>query len=106
MHLPFRKVANGMTSRVRPYIGQCGFCGQGLLRVMRCKSCQAVIVLCDECELLWSDPVQVAQDPQVRSSGAFPACPHCGTDPSEFEFLNVPQLGAYNLESYIQGLSF
>ncbi len=44
---------------------------------MRCHSCTTVVAVCDECELVWLDIAAVKEDPQRRSSAAFPKCPAC-----------------------------
>ncbi len=56
-----------------PYLGECGFCGNGLLRFWLCEEHDETIALCDECELYWTDPRAVKSDPNHPSSGAYPA---------------------------------
>lgn len=77
-----------------PHIGSCGFCGQGLLRIVRCNSCDEIAAVCDECELVWADPEAVAKDPQRSSSSAHPKCPHCEENPVEWTLLDPPAIEA------------
>ena len=49
------------------------------MQLMRCQECQAVVAICDECELAWSDISATHADPHVAAVGAFPKCPHCST---------------------------
>jgi len=52
-------------------IGLCPFCGQGELGLRRCRDGR-IVALCDECELIWSDPLGLVRDrtidPEDRSS--------------------------------------
>ena len=66
-----------MSRRDLPYIVDCGFCEQGLLRFARCRACGAIVAMCDECELVWTDIAAVQANPSMKSTGAFPACPRC-----------------------------
>lgn len=60
-----------------PSVVHCGFCEQGILRLMRCSECDAEVAVCDECELLWSDLAAVGADPETPSAGTYPTCPLC-----------------------------
>ena len=62
-----------MKQKETPYIAHCSFCKQGLLRFMRCRECDAVIAICDECELTWRNIASVHSNPRCPSSGSFPA---------------------------------
>ena len=88
-----------------PYICQCGFCEQGLLRPMRCKSCQAIVAICDECELTWQDMEAVSRDPATASSSSFPACPACGKERSIWLRLTREQTSGTHVEPFVAGES-
>ena len=88
-----------------PYIRRCTFCEQGLLRFLRCRKCHAFVACCDECELLWGDIAAAHHDPQLPSTGAFPACPHCGDNPAQWDQPTQRQLHTTKLEPYIGGKS-
>ena len=60
-----------------PYLRSCPVCGDGLLRLYRCGRCDAVVAMCDECELIWSDVAEVRRTAKPKSDAAFPACPAC-----------------------------
>ncbi|MCB1096690.1 MAG: hypothetical protein KDN22_14020 [Verrucomicrobiae bacterium] len=57
----------------KPFIGECAFCGQGLLRVWIIS--EKLAVLCDQCELYWSDISAVANDPMVPATGTLDTSP-------------------------------
>ncbi len=84
-----------------PYIRQCSFCGDGLLRLYRCQRCDAVAAICDECELIWKDVEDASRDPQRSSDAAFPACPACGTKRAKWSRLSLPQIRSAGLEDYL-----
>ena len=59
-----------MTQQESPYIAQCSFCREGLLRFMRCRQCDAVVAICDQCELICAilppcTPIPAAPPPAV-----------------------------------------
>lgn len=60
------------------HAGLCPFCGQGLLRFWKCANCASIILLCDECELVWRDLDEVAEfgDPSHHQA-TYPECPNC-----------------------------
>ncbi len=58
----------------------CIFCGDGQLIGWRCASCDSVVALCDECELIWSNPRSLLRDASRLSDGNFPVCPICKGD--------------------------
>ena len=62
-----------MTTEERPYIDNCTFCGNGLLRFYRCGSRDKIVALCDECELMWEDIVELSRDPNLSSDSCFPS---------------------------------
>ena len=89
-----------MSAEERPYIDSCSFCGDGLLRFLRCKNCETVVVLCDECELMWSDVKAVSEDANLSSDSGYPRCPHCGHDEAEFDWLSMEDLKDHKLEKF------
>lgn len=57
------------------YVGICRLCGTGPLGLRRCGDCGRVVVLCDECDAVWTGadlevPPRVTDDPDLP-------CPHC-----------------------------
>jgi hypothetical protein len=57
----------------RPFIGECAFCGKGLLRFWLIN--EELAVLCDECELYWTDIAAVADDPNTPATGTLDTSP-------------------------------
>ncbi len=88
-----------------PYIAQCNFCSQGFIRFMRCRHCDAVIAVCDECELTWRNIASVFSNPRCPSSGSFPACPVCGTQESHWTHLDCAKVVDASLSQYMAGES-
>ena len=84
-----------------PHIARCGFCEQGLLRFMRCHSCTTVVAVCDECELVWLDIAAVKDDPQTRSSSAFPKCPACHSKHAYWSRLTRQEIESSSLSRYM-----
>jgi hypothetical protein len=84
-----------------PHIARCGFCGQGLLRFMRCHSCMTVVAVCDECELVWLDIPAVIDDPQLPSSAAFPKCPACHSKHAYWSRLTRAEVASSGLVRYM-----
>jgi hypothetical protein len=39
------------------YVGSCPRCGQGLLLIVRDKLAKKLMLICDDCEHMWSDPI-------------------------------------------------
>ena len=94
-----------MSVEERPYICECSFCGNGLLRFLRCKCCQDVVALCDECELMWDDVVAVSEDANLSSGSSYPTCPYCGETKAEFQWLSLQDVRESGLEGYVGGES-
>ena len=61
-----------MNKKEWPYIVECSFCGNGLLRPTRCGTCHQTVAICDECELIWTSIEGVFADPKVKSDGCIP----------------------------------
>lgn len=57
------------------YIGICRICETGPLGLRQCGSCESIVVLCDECDAVWSD-ANLAASPQLSDEPELP-CPHC-----------------------------
>ncbi len=57
------------------YVGFCRICGTGPLGLRRCGSCGEVVVLCDECDAVWTAADLMAK-PYLAQSGELP-CPNC-----------------------------
>jgi len=57
------------------YVGFCRICGTGPLGLRECGRCESVVVLCDECDAVWTD-ADFSARPQFANEGELP-CPHC-----------------------------
>jgi len=86
-----------------PYVAQCGFCENGLLRFMRCVECDTVSAVCDECELIWKDLEEVSNDRFCSSSSAFPSCPNCDASASEWTTLEYQDVEDEGLSQFTAG---
>lgn len=94
-----------MSNEERPYIESCGFCGDGLLRFHRCTSCDQIVALCDECELMWQDIAALSEDPALPSDTAFPQCPACGYEDAEFAKVTMGEIEEQKLDQFSAGES-
>lgn len=94
-----------MSKEERPYIRHCDFCEQGMLRFMRCRDCDSVSAICDECELTWSDIAEVSAQASAKSAGSFPACPNCGAQTADWDKLDSREVRKAKLEDYVSGQS-
>lgn len=63
------------------YVGICRICGTGPLGLRSCGGCGEVVVLCDECDAVWTDS-HLEESPQPAFEVALP-CPHCDACLSE-----------------------
>ena len=68
---------------------------------MRCHSCTTVVAVCDECELVWLDIAAVKEDPQRRSSAAFPKCPACHSKQPYWSRLTRKEIEKSTLSRYV-----
>ena len=57
------------------YIGFCRICGTGPLGLRCCGGCDGVVVLCDECDAMWTNS-DLEASPILASDGDLP-CPTC-----------------------------
>lgn len=80
----------------------CRFCQQGQLRPMRCRDCGRIVVVCDECELIWRTPVGLIQEPHRSADGSHPDCPHCQREQSSWELLTAAELQKADLNEWLQ----
>lgn len=94
-----------MSNKERPYIEQCSFCGNGLLRFYRCSNCDDVVALCDECELMWIDIESLAADQNLPADTSYPQCPSCGLEDSEFTKVTAEELEELKLDRFSAGES-
>ncbi len=90
-----------MSVKETPYIIECPFCGNGLLRAHRCGNCQSVTAICDECELMWPNVEQIFNDPKQKASSAFPKCCHCDIEDARWEKLDETGIARAGLEAFI-----
>lgn len=94
-----------MSANERPFLGNCSFCGDGLLRFLQCETCEQVVVLCDECELMWADVQAVSDDANLSSDSNYPTCPYCGDENGEFIWLSLEDLVDVKLQQFVGGES-
>ena len=94
-----------MNTQEAPYISNCGFCEQGMLRFMRCPHCDTVCAVCDECELIWKDIAAVHNQPKSKSSSSFPNCPACNTASERWGKLDMDEVAIAKLHDYVAGES-
>jgi len=59
---------------LRPDLGNCPVCEQGLVHIARCPLCDDWSAVCDDCEAIWSKPSLVFRS---RPDSQHPECPHC-----------------------------
>ncbi len=57
------------------YVGYCRICGTGLLGLRECGRCGEVVVLCDECDSVWTDG-DFSVKPTIAGENDLP-CPFC-----------------------------
>ena len=94
-----------MDRDVWPYLGTCGFCHSGLLRFLCCEECDTIVVVCDECELLWSDIPAVFANRQQPSTGSYPTCPSSGSASTSWQRLKLTAVRRAGLGQYVAGFA-
>jgi hypothetical protein len=57
------------------YIGFCQICSTGPLGLRRCGNCGKVVVLCDECDAVWTS-ADLQAKPQLYQAEEL-SCPEC-----------------------------
>ncbi len=57
------------------YVGFCRLCGTGPLGLRQCGRCNKLLILCDECDAIWTSSDLKAK-PFLAQSGELP-CPAC-----------------------------
>ena len=57
------------------YVGFCRVCGTGPLGLRSCGACSAVVILCDECDAMWTD-ADLNAEPSSSGEGDS-LCPLC-----------------------------
>ncbi len=72
---------------------------------MRCRECDGVIAVCDQCELLWRNISAVHSNPRCPSSGTFPTCPACNTPDARWIRMTRHQVIEASLSQYVGGES-
>ncbi|MGI9429319.1 MAG: hypothetical protein ACR2NM_11720 [Bythopirellula sp.] len=58
------------------YIGFCRICGTGPLGLRECGGCGEIVVMCDECDAVWTDGDFQAKPMLADAAGGLP-CPYC-----------------------------
>jgi len=66
------------------YVGFCSICGTGPLGLRECGRCGEIVVLCDECDAVWTDADFAAKPRLADEHGKLP-CPYC-----EASLLDAP----------------
>jgi len=94
-----KKTKSRRKRRPPAYICECGFCGNGLLRFWKHKD--AVVALCDECELVWNDIPAVAADPKINATGSFPS----EGDQSDWKKATLKEISKAGFNRHIGGRS-
>lgn len=59
------------------YVGHCRICGTGPLGLRECGGCGEIVVMCEECDAVWTD-ANFAAKPRYASEGDL-GCPYCET---------------------------
>ncbi|MCU0980583.1 MAG: hypothetical protein MUF25_15645 [Pirellulaceae bacterium] len=90
-----------MSEQPLPYLRSCPVCGDGQLQLHRCGRCDAVVAICDECELIWRDAAEASRSAEPKSDAAFPACPACGAQRVKWFRLDRGEIRAAGLEAYM-----
>ena len=90
-----------MSEQPLPYLRLCPVCGDGQLHLHRCGRCDAVVAICDECELIWRDAAEASRAAKPKSDAAFPACPACGAQRVKWFRLGRDEIRAAGLEVYM-----
>lgn len=57
------------------YVGTCRICEQGTLGLRTCGVCEAIAIVCDECDVAWDSP-DFTGKPTVANETTLP-CPTC-----------------------------
>ncbi|TWT90661.1 hypothetical protein Mal64_10560 [Pseudobythopirellula maris] len=57
------------------YVGFCRVCGTGPLGLRLCGGCGALVILCDECDAVWTT-ADTSAPPAFSDEPELP-CPHC-----------------------------
>jgi hypothetical protein len=94
-----------MSQKVLPYITHCAMCSTGHIRFLRCRDCDAIIAVCDECRLTWRNLASIHSNPHCPASGHFPACPACNTPEAHWAYLDHERVVAACLTHYMAGES-
>ena len=90
-----------MSEQQLPYLRSCPVCGDGQLRLYRCGRCDAVVAMCDECELIWRDVAEASRSAKPKSDAAFPACPACDAQRVKWFRLDKAEIREAGLEAYM-----
>ena len=88
-----------MSEQPLPYLRSCPVCGDGQLQLYRCGRCDAVVAICDECELIWRDAAEASRAAKPKSDAAFPACPACGAQRVKWFRLDRDEIRDAGLEA-------
>jgi len=72
---------------------ECSAChGQGMLLLMECPHCRAVLAVCEECGGIWSDLARIAVELDARPDGAFPKCCECSKIIQPKSYANLQRI--------------
>ena len=88
------------------YVGFCRICGTGPLGLRECGNCGEIVVLCDECDAVWTDGDFAAKPLLADKVGDLP-CPYCETtlleEPSRWASKSKIEKVAWLLDALQQG---
>lgn len=90
-----------MSAEKLPYLRSCPVCGDGQLRLYRCGRCDAIVAICDECELIWRDAAQARRVDKPPSDAAFPDCPACKMKQATWFRLTSAEIRTAGLEVFL-----
>ena len=76
-----------------------------MIRFYRCETCDKIVALCDECELMWEDIPAVSDDPNLSPDSAYPNCPACGQQEAEFVSVTMLEVEENDLDKFSAGES-
>ena len=104
-----------MAKKDRPvlaFIGPCrsGLCDEilgsrtgrsyGNIFLTKCCHCRAILATCEECDILWPDPVAYAKDPTTDCAAHSDRCPACGSQ--EFDRATEADVRERGLEGIVE----
>lgn len=87
----------------KAYICGCAVCGNGLVRFWMYR--EAIVGLCDECELVWDDLARLQKQPKSRPAGSFPTGPDRDGGEADWKPARRWEVEKCGLEGLVAGYS-